>query len=268
MRDGALIELPSEIEAIARAAGKAILAVAARADFGVRRKPDNSAVTDADLAAHDLIAAALARLTPAIPVLSEEDEAAFEATGATTFWAVDPLDGTQEFVQGGSEYCVNIGLVVDGLPHFGVVHHPAEQCSFVGQHGAGAWLVEAGGAQRPLRGMLPWSADEEMLVLTSRWHRSRRLQALLDCLPPHRTASRGAALKIAHVADARAHASVSAGGTKVWDTAAGDAIVRACGGKLVGPDGAALLCVADSRANPAWIASGISGLMPGARLVR
>lgn len=259
-------KLARELEAIARRAGAAILEVAARPDLGVRRKEDHSAVTDADLAAHDVIVVGLQRATPGVALLSEEDVGAFDPGSSTTFWAVDPLDGTAEFVRGGSEYCVNIGLVLDGEVHFGVVHHPAQACSFVGVRGVGAWLVRADGSERPLRGMLPWRKGEELQVLTSRWHRSKRLEALLSCLPPHQTAPRGAALKIVHIADAHAHAAMSAGGTKIWDTVAADAIVQACGGRILGPGGIPLRCVPEALTNPAWIASAIPDLVPGQAL--
>lgn len=259
--------LAENVERVARAAGRVILEQAERARASVRRKEDHSPVTDADLAAHHLIADAIAGLAPGIAFLSEEDAEAFGSAEPPWFWAVDPLDGTEEFLRGGSEYCVNIALVREGVPVLGVVHQPESGVSWVGVEGARPWRCGADGVAAPVAGVRAWHEGEPLLLLTSRWHRSRRLMDLLASLPPHTTAARGAALKIVHLTDGEAHAAVSAGGTRVWDTAAGDAILRLCGAHLRAPSGEPLRCSAQDRVNPAWVASASDALVPGRPLI-
>src|SRR4029453_8222670 len=126
-------------------AGEAILDVVRRG-FEVEHKGDMSPVTEADRAAELVILAALARAAPGVPVIAEEEVAAGRIPAhGDTYFLVDPLDGTKEFVRGGDDYTVNIGLIVDGSPHVGAVYAPATERLHAGVVGAGAWLEELRG---------------------------------------------------------------------------------------------------------------------------
>jgi 3'(2'), 5'-bisphosphate nucleotidase len=141
------VEFIEPIVELARKAGDAILEVYA-SDFDVQSKDDESPLTQADLAAHRRIIAGLAELTPDLPVISEEGGLPpFETRGQwPTYWLIDPLDGTKEFVNRNGEFTVNVALVNEGRPVFGVVHVPVLRKTYVGCEGHGAELRAEGGA--------------------------------------------------------------------------------------------------------------------------
>ncbi|TXH99390.1 MAG: 3'(2'),5'-bisphosphate nucleotidase CysQ, partial [Rhizobium sp.] len=119
------LDLAKQVEAVSREAGEIIMGFY-RGSFTVTNKKDDSPLTQADLAAHKHISAALEKLTPDIPVLSEEaaDIPWPVRRDWKRHWLVDPLDGTREFVKRNDDFTVNIALVEDGEPVLGVVHVP------------------------------------------------------------------------------------------------------------------------------------------------
>src|SRR6478752_3768733 len=126
----------------AREAGAAILEVVRRG-FEVETKGDSSPVTIADRAAELVILSALARAAPGVPVIAEEEVAAGRIPAHDdTYFLVDPLDGTKEFVRGGDDYTVNIGLIEQGTPKLGVVFTPSSGKLHVGLVGVGSWVDE------------------------------------------------------------------------------------------------------------------------------
>ena len=128
---------------LAREAGHAILAIY-NTDYAIEHKDDKTPLTDADLAAHDLIDAGLQRLTPDLPILSEEsaDIPFAERSRWHRYWLVDPLDGTREFINRNGEFTVNIALIEDGKPVLGVVHVPVSDVSYYACAGQGAFKQE------------------------------------------------------------------------------------------------------------------------------
>src|SRR3954454_6865934 len=142
--------LVDQLADAAREAGEAILAVVRRG-FDVEAKRDSSPVTEADRAAEFIILAALARAAPGVAVIAEEEVAAGSIPAhGDTYFLVDPLDGTKEFVRGGDDYTVNIGLIAGGVPKLGVVFAPATGKLHGGGVGDGAWLDEGRG-RTPIR---------------------------------------------------------------------------------------------------------------------
>ena len=168
----------SELEPIARAAGEVIMAIYSQ-PFAVEYKGDESPLTAADKGAHELIVAALARLTPDIPVLSEESSPEVMAArlGWSRYWLVDPLDGTKEFVSRNGEFTVNIALIEHGQPLWGLVYAPVLDRLWYGGKGVGAWRIADGKREsiqtRPHQEGTPWR------VVGSRNHLS---QETLDYL--------------------------------------------------------------------------------------
>ena len=139
--------LLDEIAEAAREAGEAIIRIV-RQGFEVEAKRDSSPVTDADRAAEAIILAALARATPGVPVIAEEEVAAGRIPAhEDTYFLVDPLDGTKEFVRGGDDYTVNIGLIERGAPALGVVFAPATGRLYGGDVTGAAWVDEGSGRQ-------------------------------------------------------------------------------------------------------------------------
>jgi 3'(2'),5'-bisphosphate nucleotidase len=254
-----------EIVAAALAAGAAILKVYACEDFAARVKLDGSPVTDADAEAEAVILAALARIAPGVPVIAEEAVAAGHAPPiGRRFFLVDPLDGTKEFLNRNGDFTVNIALIEDGAPVLGVVYAPAYGEVFVGEAGHGARRAKLEGERLGL-----WSAIQVrpppaggVDVVASRSHLSIETRAFIDRFRVAELVSAGSSLKFCRVAEGRADLYPRLSRTMEWDTAAGDAVLRAAGGCVRTLDGAPLAYgkrgQADDAdfANPWFVASG------------
>lgn len=249
--------LIDELADAAREAGEAIITVARRG-FEVEAKQDTSPVTEADRAAELVILAALAKAAPGVPVVAEEEVAAGRIPShEDTYFLVDPLDGTKEFIRGGDDYTVNIGLIEGGAPKLGVVFAPATARLHGGCVGVGAWLDEGGGREairtRP-RG-------EQTTAVASKSHLN---QATIDYLEAAvgtcGYVSVGSSLKFCIVAEGQADIYPRAAPTSEWDTAAGHAVLLAAGGLVDGPDGTALRYGKRAFLNRAFVAT--SGWKP------
>lgn len=224
--------LREDVVAVAREAGAAIMA-AYGGELDVRAKADDSPVTAADMAAHRCILAGLARLTPDIPVLSEESAHAVptaERRRWRRFWLVDPLDGTREFLKRNGEFTVNIALVDDGAPVFGVIQSPVQGTVWHGAPGAGACRRDGDG-ERAIATRRP--ARPPLRVAASRSHLDARTATLLARMGPHETIGLGSSLKFCLLAEGGMDAYPRMGPTSEWDTAAGQAILEAAGGCLL-----------------------------------
>ena len=193
--------LVDELGEAAREAGEAILTIVRRG-FEVETKSDTSPVTEADRAAELVILAALARAAPGVPVIAEEEVAAGRIPAHDdTYFLVDPLDGTKEFIRGGDDYTVNIGLIEGGQPKLGVVFAPATGRLHGGCVGDGAWLDEGAG-RRPIRTR---ERGEKVTAVASKSHLN---QATIDYLEAAVGAcgyvSVGSSLKFCIVAEGQA----------------------------------------------------------------
>jgi 3'(2'), 5'-bisphosphate nucleotidase len=240
----------------ALAAGEAILRVYAQ-DFDIREKADRTPVTEADLAAERIIVARLEAAFPEIPVISEERvEAEGLPPAASRFWAVDPLDGTREFIAKNGEFAVCIGLVEDGCPVLGVVHGPAKGVTYAACGSGTATRRQAGGAAvEPIAARRP--AADGLVVVHSRSHEnSRRLAEYLADLPVKARVKCGSALKFGVLAAGEADLYPRFGTTMEWDTAAGQAILEAAGGRVETRDGALLAYGKPGLKNDGFLAWG------------
>lgn len=217
-------------------AGRAIMEVYRRDEMAVRSKSDASPVTEADEAADRLISDGLSREFPAIPLVTEE-QAETHDLDASTFLIVDPLDGTKEFVKRRGDFTVNIALVEDGVPVLGVVYAPAKGRLFM--TGADGGAVEETGDFDPNRAgpVAPIGVsvpdNDALRVVASKSHRD---QATEDYIALYRVAdsvSAGSSLKFCLVAAGEADLYPRLGPTMEWDTAAGQAVLRAAGGAVV-----------------------------------
>ena len=221
---------------LARAAAAEILAVY-DSDFAIEHKDDRSPLTAADLASHRCIVAGLQALTPHIPVLSEESKDLDIAARRewTTFWLVDPLDGTREFIKRNGEFTVNIALVVDGVATWGVIQQPVTGALWHGGAGLGAFIREGDAGDVAIRTRAPAAAP--LRIAASRSHRDARTQAVLDALPDSEVVGCGSSLKFCRIADGGIDLYPRFGPTSEWDTAAGQAILEGAGGAVLAPDG-------------------------------
>ena len=233
-----LKSLIEPIVALAVSAGDAILKVYAT-DFDVQAKDDDSPLTQADMASHRTIVAGLEQLAADTPIISEESGLPEFAERRTwdTYWLIDPLDGTKEFVNRNGEFTVNIALIQDHRPVFGVVHVPVSGVTYVGCEGAGSEKRSAG-ERRSIN--VATHSRRPARVVGSRSHRGSSLDAFLDNVGDHEMLPMGSSLKFCKVAEGEADIYPRLGPTSEWDTAAAQAVVEQAGGKVVELDGNSL----------------------------
>lgn len=230
-------DLHEAVLVIAREAGDAILEIYEHA-FDVHRKADDSPLTAADLAANRVITEGLQRLTPDIPILSEEGAQLPWTTrsGWSSYWLVDPLDGTREFVKRNGEFTVNIALIKRHEPVFGVVHAPVTGLTWHAEQGRTAFR-RSGQVDVPLRTRAPATAP--LRVAASRSHRDARTQAVLASMGETEVIGLGSSLKFCRIAEGGLDVYPRFGPTSEWDTAAAQCVLEAAGGALLAPDGRA-----------------------------
>lgn len=230
----------------AQKAGRAVMEVYESDDFGVEHKADQSPLTRADRAAHEVIMAHLEHT--GIPVLSEEGRhmAFEERRDWASLWIVDPVDGTKEFVKRNGEFTVNIALVKEGRVVLGVVLAPVLNCAYLGVVGEGAWKVEVTNAleeaeddgwNRRASLPIPAPAGRPFTVVASRSHMSPETQAFVDQKRESHgevhLISKGSSLKLCMVAEGMADAYPRFAPTMEWDTAAGQAVCESAGCKVI-----------------------------------
>jgi len=246
-------EILEEAIGIALAAGEEVLEAYA-AECAVQRKQDGSPVTEADRRSQEIICRGLARVAPEIPIVAEEDYGPNRTEApADTFWLVDPLDGTKEFVGRNGEFTVNIALIEFGSPTLGVVFAPALHRLFAAAPGT-AVVEDATGRRELCARCVP---REGATVVSSRSHGDA--EALAHFTAGRRIAASitaGSSLKFCLVAAGEADLYPRFGRTMEWDTAAGDAILRAAGGSVTDLDGHPLRYGKPGFENPPFVASG------------
>jgi len=254
---------------IAIEAGAAVLDVYADGDTAVTTKGDGSPVTDADARAEAIILKRLAVIAPDIPIIAEEEASAGRIPNVKQrFFLVDPLDGTKEFISRNGEFTVNIALIEDGVPVLGVVYAPALSEIYAGATGKGARraTVSDGAPERWAPIEVRRAPDTGLVVVASRSHLTDDTQAFIDRFSVADLVSAGSSLKFCRVAAGDADLYPRLARTMEWDTAAGDAVLRAAGGGVSTMDGAPLRYGKREQAddvdfaNPWFVASG--GLDP------
>lgn len=220
-------------------AGAAILAVN-RAAMRIEGKLDGSPVTEADLAADQIIAEGLARIAPQVPALSEERVNLAKPPYDGSFFLIDPLDGTKEFVAGRDEFTVNLALVTNGTPLLGIVGAPALGLVWRGLVGSGAERLRLGERPEPIHTRPLPRRGEPWIAAVSRSHGDSRTEAFIAARPGAIRKTLGSAVKFARVAEGQADIYPRLAPTSEWDIAAGHAVVTAAGGTITDAQGAAL----------------------------
>lgn len=217
-----------QISELARRAGDAIMEVYdGHQPMDVVSKADDSPVTAADIAAHNVIASGLRALAPDIPLLSEEDPPGWDVRQTwDRYWLVDPLDGTKEFIKRNGEFTVNIALIENGRPVLGVVYAPVLKVMYSAAEGK-AWKEECG-----IRKQIQVREARPPRVVISRSHVDGELREYLQQLGEHQTTSIGSSLKFCLVAEGDAQLYPRFEPTNVWDTAAGHAVAVAAGAQV------------------------------------
>ena len=227
-----------DLNPIMLAAGTEIMRIYAT-DFAVVMKGDSSPVTEADQRAEAIILAGLKRLAPGIPIIAEEEAAAGRfPTTAGTFFLVDPLDGTKEFISKNGEFTVNIALIEDGRPVLGAVYAPALNKIYWGAAGKGAFMADVSdGLIGEARAIQVRQPEGGLIAIGSRSHGGAETQEYLKAYKLADFVAAGSSLKFCLIAEGRADIYPRMGRTMEWDTAAGDAILRAAGGRVETLDG-------------------------------
>ncbi len=252
------------METVAVAAGNVILDVYS-SKLDVTFKSDLSPVTIADLRAEALIISELKRHFPQIPIVAEESgyvESCFISANGF-FFLVDPLDGTKEFVDGRSDFTVNIALIENGIPVLGVVYAPARRIAYSGSRdGAEKLSISGNNSVISRRPILTRSRANQLIAVSSRSHYDARTESFLKEKKVRECRSVGSSLKFCLLAEGEADVYPRFGRTMEWDTAAGDAVLRGAGGITLNLDGSPLLYGKRGEernadfANPSFIAWG------------
>ncbi len=248
-----------EVVAITHAAGKTVLGLYGQESGELTLKPGNSPVTEADLTANELILSGLRKLAPKVPTLSEESGTApyEERRRWNVYWLVDPLDGTKEFIKHIGEFTVNVALIEHDHPVLGVVHAPALGLTYFAARGQKPFRQKSDEAPTPIK-----AADYsggELRVAISRSH-GQGAETNLSQVPKEcRCVPMGSSLKFCLVADGTVHLYPRLGPTMEWDTAAGQAVLEAAGGRVVTANGDPLRYgkVESGLRNPSFIAWGL-----------
>ena len=239
------LELLDQVKDIATAAGRSILDIYQQDDVDIQTKPDQSQLTQADLASHEIITKALNKLTPEIPILSEEGE---QLRGdVETFWCVDPLDGTKEFIKRNGEFTVNIALIENYQPVLGVIHIPVANETFMAMKGNGAKKIKDQQIQSLSKQQN--QTRQPPIFAVSRSHLN---QATQDFIQHHQaeTIAAGSSIKLTMLAEGLADAYPRFGPTSLWDMAAGHAILKETGGEIFTLDDQPLVYNINKILNP------------------
>ena len=228
------------ISLIVRQAGSKILELY-NTDLDFDSKPDKSPITAADKAASQLIVKGLFDLYPDVPTLTEED--AHVHYSIRRYWKnlfiVDPLDGTQEFLDGTGQFTVNIGLVENKLPIFGLVYAPVADCLYYGGPGSGAYRIVGDSSSVEKINTIPPDFSQPLEIVASHYN---SIELLRRGFPLNYNVRRvGSALKFCNVAEGRCHLYLRLTKTYEWDTAAGHALLLGAGGSMKAYDGSPII---------------------------
>ena len=257
MNDIRLKELVNPVCEIAKQAGAEIMKIYAEG-FEIEEKKDHSPLTSADLASHTLIIDKLAKLTPEIPILSEESASISfaERTSWSNYWLIDPLDGTREFIKRNGEFTVNIALITQHSSSLGVVYLPVKNICYFATRNHGAYKQDQN--QNAIRINARVSTPNNTpTICGSRSHAGKSLQALQDKIGDYNLISMGSSIKMCLVAEGVADIYPRFGPTSEWDTAAAHCVVNEAGGEIVDLQLDTLRYnTKDSLLNPSFLAIG------------
>jgi len=249
-------DLLNSLFTIAASTSEAIVNIYQRScPINVINKVDNTPVTEADYAAHLLITERLQGLTPQLPILSEEGNSIDFSQRQTwqDYWLIDPLDGTQEFINRSGEFTINIALIHEHKPVLGIVYQPTTHDCYYAVKGQGAYLKTLAETKR----LKVRKKPSTPIIAISHRHNPLKLKAILANFNDYGLLNLGSALKICKIAEGEADVYPRLGPTSEWDTAAGQCILEEAGGQLINLQGQPLMYnTKDSLINPKFLAIG------------
>ena len=221
----------NKIIEISMDAGRVIMGIY-KTDFHIENKEDRSPLTKADIASHEVIFRSLRKLTPNIPVLSEESSRIplSERIRWKEYWLVDPLDGTKEFIKRNGEFTTNIALIRNNRPIFGAIHAPAKGETYWGTQEDGSYYMNGNSSSDVQIIRVSENTNNKLKIVSSRSHPSPILNSLINKIDDYELVTIGSSLKFCLVAKGDADFYPRLGPTSEWDIAAGEAIVKYAGG--------------------------------------
>lgn len=245
------------LKALMWKAGDAILEVYQQDDFGTEVKGDNSPVTKADLAAHNVLVAGLAGLTPDIPVVSEEDKDSLAVPKTNSvYWLIDPLDGTKEFIKRNGEFTCNLALIEHNKTTLGFVGVPANDELYTG--GSEVESQKSDRNDAPLTIKHVRTNPYIIRIVASKSHLSEETQAFIEGIDDEvELVQAGSSLKFLKIAIGEADLYPRLAPTCEWDTAAAQAVLEGAGGKVTQANGEPMIYGKDEILNPHFIASAL-----------
>ena len=234
-------------------ASDAILAIYESSDFGIAAKDDHSPVTQADLAAHQVLVAGLSALTPDIPIVSEEDPESLKIPQThSRYWLIDPLDGTKEFIQRNGEFTCNLALIDSNRTIYGWVSVPVLGLLYHGGQGRGAQRLDRDGSSTDIRCAKQVASTR---VVASMSHLNPETEAFIAAIEtPVTLIQAGSSLKFLRIAEGAADLYPRLAPTCEWDTAAAHAVLEGAGGAITQTDGSPLCYGKSKILNPNFIA--------------
>ena len=252
-----LLELSDKVSEIALKASQSIMDIYTRREITLEKKKDGSPLTEADLISHKILVEGLNSLGLNFSILSEEDKPKHKLDDET-FWLIDPLDGTKEFLDKNGDFTVNVALIEKGSPLLGIVSAPAKGELFKGILGIGAYKVNDGGQTE----INTKTLNKALITVTvSRSHQSEKDKQALKGISKNfneiKIIEAGSSLKLCRVAEGLADIYCRMGPTYQWDIAAGQAVAEAAGGVLKTLDGNDFFYTFDSeKKNPEFYCVG------------
>ena len=240
------------LQLLVHQAGEAIMQVYHTAEFGIETKKDDSPVTKADLDAHYLLIDGLAKLTPNIAIVSEEDPASQAVPQEhNCYWLIDPLDGTKEFINRNGQFTVNLALIETNIPSFGLVSTPIDQTLYWGGQHIGAWRLR----DNTLEQLHIQTCQVPMRVVASKSHLNEATRNFIASLGDTTLVQAGSSLKLLRIAEGEADIYPRLAPTCEWDTAAAQAVLEGAGGKVTQVDGSPMEYGKTDILNPHFVAS-------------
>jgi 3'(2'), 5'-bisphosphate nucleotidase len=244
--------LLNALQLLVHQAGEAIMQVYHTAEFGIETKKDDSPVTKADLDAHYLLIDGLAKLTPNIAIVSEEDPASQAVPQEhNCYWLIDPLDGTKEFINRNGQFTVNLALIETNIPSFGLVSTPIDQTLYWGGQHIGAWRLR----DNTLEQLHIQTCQVPMRVVASKSHLNEATRNFIASLGDTTLVQAGSSLKLLRIAEGEADIYPRLAPTCEWDTAAAQAVLEGAGGKVTQVDGSPMEYGKTDILNPHFVAS-------------
>lgn len=245
-------ELCEKLLPLARCAGQAIMDIYRQDTLEIQQKADQSPVTEADRAAHSILAQGLSALITDCPVVSEEDDTSMAYRhNQGFFWLIDPLDGTKEFIARNNEFTVNIALIENGRTVMGVVYAPALDCMYWGGAAFGAFRNQSGHIETIQVDTA--QINERHRVVASKSHLNAETRAFIERLGHVSIVQAGSSLKFCRIAEGSADIYPRMGPTCEWDTAAAHAVLEGAGGIVTDIDGRPLYYGKKDVLNPSFV---------------